>query len=107
LDAEQLRCEVARDRRDARVRLVGALDLATVAVLEAELAQLREAGARRIVLDLSALDFIDSTGLRCILERDSKARQDGFSIVLVPGPPAVQRVFDITRTTERLPFIDP
>lgn len=49
---------------------------------------------------------MDSTGLRCILERDSEARQDGFSMVLVPGPPAVQRVFDITRSTERLPFID-
>ena len=86
-DADDLRCEVSRDRRGARVRLVGALDLATVPVLEAQVAELRSSGIRRIVLDLSALGFIDSTGLRCILERDSEARQDGFSMVLVPGPP--------------------
>ena len=58
------------------------------------------------MLDLSALEFMDSTGLRCILEHDSEGRQDGFSVVLVRGPTAVQRVFDITGTTERLTFID-
>ena len=88
------------------MRLVGALDLATVPVLDAQIAELRTSGIRRIVLDLSALGFMDSTGLRCILEQDMQARQDGFSMVLVPGPSVVQRVFDVTRTTDRLPFID-
>ena len=105
-DAGDLRCEVSRDGRGARVRLVGALDLATVPVLEAQVADLRSSGVRRIVLDLSALGFMDSTGLRCILERDSEARQDGFSVVLVRGPAVVQRVFEITGTTGRLAFID-
>jgi anti-anti-sigma regulatory factor len=43
-----------------------------------------------VVLDLSRLGFIDCTGLRCILELDAEARNDGFSIELVPGPPVVQ-----------------
>lgn len=86
------------------IQAVGELDLATVAILDAELASLRDAGFRRLILDLSSLDFMDSTGLRCILRYDAEARQDGFSIALIPGPPAVHRVFQVTQTEARLPF---
>jgi anti-anti-sigma factor len=106
-DAEQLRCEVSRAGDVAELRLFGALDLATVPTVDARIAELREAGMRRVLLDLSSLEFMDSSGLRCILRLDGEARQDGFSLSLVPGPAAVQRVFEITRTTERLPFISP
>ena len=106
-DADPLRCDVSReDGGGARLRLAGALDLATVPVLESELRTLREAGVRRLILDLSALSFLDSTGLRLIIERDDDARRDGFSLSLVPGPPAVQRVFELTGTAARLPFVD-
>ena len=105
--AESFRCEVSRADGTATVHILGALDLATAPVLDAQLAELRDAGCRRLILDLRGLDFIDSTGLRCILRYDADARQDGFSIALIQGPPAVQRVFMLTRTTEHLPFIDP
>ena len=105
-DAEGLGCEIVREGDVGRVRVSGALDLATVPILEAELAALRRAGFRRLVLDLSELGFMDSTGLRCILVRDAEARQDGFSFALVAGPRAVQRVFDLTGTAARLTFVD-
>ena len=105
-DAEPLRCDVSPEREAVRLRAVGALDLATVPILEAELAGLREAGFRHVVLDLSDLGFIDASGLRCIMELDAEARQDGFSIALVPGPRAVQRVFELSDTAARLPFIE-
>ena len=89
-----------------RLRLGGALDLATVPKLEAELARLTRE-ARRLILDLSTLQFMDSTGLRCMLKLDAESRRDGFSLALVPGPPAVQRVFEITGTAAVLPFTDP
>ena len=97
---------ISREREAVRVRAVGALDLATVPILEAEVAELRDAGFRHLVLDLSGLGFMDSSGLRCIIELDAEARQDGFSIALVPGPRAVQRVFELTGATALLPFID-
>jgi anti-anti-sigma factor len=105
-DAEPFRCDVSPEREAVRVRALGALDLATVPILEAEVAQLRDAGFRRLVLDLSGLGFMDSSGLRFIIELDADARRDGFSIALVAGPPAVQRVFELTGTTAQLPFID-
>ena len=105
-DAEGFDCEIVRERDAGRIRISGALDLATVPILEAELTALRQAGVRRLILDLRGLGFMDSTGLRCILVRDAEARQDGFSFALVAGPRAVQRVFELTGTAARLTFID-
>jgi len=105
-DSDALGCEIVRDGHAVSVRVSGELDLATVPILEAELAALRQAGFRRLILDLSELGFMDSTGLRCILARDAEARQDGFSFALVAGPRAVQRVFELTGTAARLTFVD-
>ena len=66
--AESFRCDVSRQGATATVRALGELDLATVPVLDDQLAELRDAGSRRLILDLRGLDFIDSTGLRCIYE---------------------------------------
>jgi anti-anti-sigma factor len=76
-----------------------------VPVLERQLQELREAGFRRLIVDFGGLSFMDSTGLKLALKWDAAARQDGFQICFIPGPPVVQRVFEITCTGGRLPFI--
>jgi hypothetical protein len=48
---------------------------------------------------------MESTGLKLALRWDAAAGQDGFQICFIPGPPVVQRVFEITCTGGRLPFI--
>ena len=58
------------------------------------------------MVDLSKLSFLDSTGLRCIVTADERAREEGRRIVIVRGPDAVQRVFAITRLDERLEMVD-
>ena len=69
------RVEVSRDGDNARLRLTGELDLDTTPILQAEIAALRETGSRSLVLDLTGLDFIDSSGLHCILDgTPSRAR---------------------------------
>ena len=101
-----LRMDVATADGTSRVRLVGELDLSTVPELQARVAALRAGGSTRVVLDLEELDFIDSTGLRMILELHGEAARDGFTLALVPGGEAVQRVFDVTGTADVLPFIE-
>lgn len=103
---EPFRCEISRENTTATLRAIGEPDLATAPVLNDHLAELRDAGFRRLILDLRGLDFIDSTGLRLILTHHSQARNNGFSISLIRGSSAVQRVFELTGTTARLPFID-
>lgn len=89
-----------------RVALRGELDLSTVNKVDEELQALEADGAPLIVLDLSRLSFLDSTGLRCLVTADQRAREAGRRLVLVRGPDAVQRVFTITRLEERLDMVD-
>jgi anti-sigma B factor antagonist len=107
LTHQPFRCDVEPHREAVRVRPVGELDLATVDVVEARLSDLRAAGFTAMTLDLRGLRFIDSTGLRMILLWDARAREDGFAFRLIAGPPAVQRLFDLTGTTAQLGFVDP
>ena len=104
---QPFRCDVAFERDAASVQTVGELDMGTVPILSAELAQLRRAGCRQVIIDLRGLSFMDSSGLHFLLDCHAAARQDGFTMALVPGPPAVQRVFELTATATVLPFVDP
>jgi anti-anti-sigma factor len=58
-----------------------------------------------LVLDLSQLTFIDSTGIHVALELAKRSIQQNVRLVIVPGPPAVQRPFEILQLTDALPFL--
>ena len=88
------------------VALEGELDLSTVAKVQEELRRVEASAPATVVVDLSKLSFLDSTGLRCIVTADERARDEGRRIVIVRGPDAVQRVFAITRLEERLEMVD-
>jgi anti-anti-sigma factor len=94
---------------DSEVAIVtprGELDLSGAAVLEPELERLvDEPGLTTLVLDLSRLDFMDSSGLRLVVVASTRAREAGRRFVLVRGDEQVHRVFEITRMAERLEFI--
>ena len=86
--------------------LIGELDLSTVAKVQEELRRIEAGSPATLVVDLSKLSFLDSTGLRCIVTADERAREEGRRIVIVRGPDAVQRVFAITRLDDRLDMVD-
>jgi anti-anti-sigma factor len=89
------------------IAATGELDLSGAAVLEAELERLTgdpELGT--LVLDLSGLEFMDSSGLRLVVLADMRAREAGHRFALVRGPETVHRVFEITRMSDRLDFVD-
>ena len=91
----------------AVVTLTGELDVAGSAMLEQELERVTgELSPTALVLDLSELDFMDSTGLRLVVTADQRAREAGCAFALVRGKEDVQRVFEITRMNDRLRFLD-
>jgi anti-anti-sigma factor len=100
--------EVRTEDRDGlvHVALMGELDLSTVAKVQEELRRIEAASPPTLVVDLSKLSFLDSTGLRCIVTADERARGEGRRVVIVRGPDPVQRVFAITRLEERLEMVD-
>ena len=86
--------------------LRGELDLSTVERVENELDAVETGDEKLLVLDLSGLTFLDSTGLRLMVTADQRAQKDGRRLVIVKGPETVQRVFSITKLDETLEMVD-
>ena len=95
--------EVAHGRRH-RLVLVGELDIAPVADLETRVLRLCAEGASSIVIVLSRLTFMGSTGIRMILAAREACAERGCEFFVIPGPPSVQRLFEITGLLDQLPF---
>jgi anti-anti-sigma factor len=95
-------------RREGSALLVaprGEIDLATVDLVRGAVEAEREPGDN-LVLDLREVAFMDTSGLRFILELVDHAERDSFSVRIVRGPTAVQRVFEVSGLEPRLPFVD-
>jgi anti-sigma B factor antagonist len=101
--------ETAIDGDVATVRLVGDLDLASAPRAEEAIRRLEdgERSPGRIVLDLRGVRFLDSTGLRLVLELDAAATQASQELQIIRGSAVVQRIFEVTQVSERLKFVDP
>jgi anti-anti-sigma factor len=97
-------CQVSREEGGAVVSPRGELDMATVGAVDAELQQLRQTGTERIVLDLGGLTFMDSSGLHLLVRWTNEASKDGFAFELEPGPPVVQRIFELAAVNDTLPW---
>jgi anti-anti-sigma factor len=83
----------------------GEIDLATVDFVRDAVEREKQAG-EDLVLDLRDVGFLDTSGLRYVLELNDRASRDGFNLRLVKGPTAVQRVFEVSGVEPRLPFVD-
>jgi stage II sporulation protein AA (anti-sigma F factor antagonist) len=83
----------------------GELDMATQGELRAVLER-AAAESSAVTLDLGELRFLDTSGLRLILETSEAARRDGFAFSVRPGAEPVQRLFAIAGVTDLVPFDD-
>ena len=87
---------VRRHSTATRVCVRGELDLTTVGELDTVLRDHRGSG-RSVILDLSELSFIGSTGLRVIMDAQTHANRDGWNLSLDPDvPDTVGRLLDLT-----------
>ena len=84
--------------------LSGELDMVSCADLEAAISLLCKQGARRLVLDLSQLTFMDLIGLRMVLFAKELCEWHRCEFGLVPGPASVQSVFEFTNLLDVMPF---
>jgi anti-anti-sigma factor len=93
---------------EGRFHLVlrGELDLSTVGKVQEEIRQAADRDPKLLVLDLSQLTFLDSTGLRCLVKADERANEEGWRLVVVKGPEPVHRVFTITRLDDRFEIVE-
>ncbi len=88
------------------VSVAGELDLATAPELRAALDVAEAGAAHAITLDLSEVDFIDSTGVAVLIEYTARSRANGDRLRILAGP-AVEHVLDVSGTRSHLPLLEP
>ena len=86
------------------VALAGELDLPAAPLVRDALARALHEPRQRLIIDLSGLTFIDSSGLHVLLQVERRCRNTGRGLIVRPGPPNVQKVFELTNIIGRLPF---
>ena len=91
----RLTVDLLSDARGVAVKLDGELDLATVPELDRHLARIEVTEVSRVLIDLSGVTFMDSTGLTAFIAARNRLKGDD-SIVLTRPRPNVLRVFEIT-----------
>lgn len=96
-----------RDGDDgARIVVSGDLDIATVPELEAAIDRLLEDAVRRLSIDLRALTFADSSGVRLLISIGDRAAAGGWTLQIVRPPDEAFMVFRISGADASLPFVD-
>jgi anti-anti-sigma factor len=108
IDAGVLKLESSREGDSHRLRLLGEFDLSGSESFKEEIARIEAGDAAQILIDLSALEFMDSTGLRLLLETDLRHRENdqGSRVRYVRPQGEVARLLHLTRVDERLSFVD-
>jgi anti-sigma B factor antagonist len=95
----------------AWVHLAGELDVETTPELERTLRD-PDSQARLVVLDMRDLAFMDSSGVHAIVNAGARVRRLGHRLVILRGPPNVDRLFALTGNTHHIedgdvPPVDP
>jgi anti-sigma B factor antagonist len=83
--------------------LAGDIDIRTAPALRERLGELVGAG-QVVVVDLSAVEFLDSSGLGAFVGAANALRAAGGSLRLACPRPHVQKIFRISRLAEVIPI---
>ena len=102
-----LSIEVTLPREDtALITVEGDLDIDTATELQHHLANQLHHGRRHFLLDLSAVPFMDSSGMNIVLRVYQETRATSGSVHVIAPTPAVRRILDLTGVSITVPTVD-
>jgi anti-anti-sigma factor len=88
------------------VLLKGELDLPATAEMSDELHELARREERLVVIDLRAVTFMDSSGLRLLVTLRNTVTDRGARLLLGDVSPAVRRVVDVAGLTDWFEYVE-
>jgi anti-sigma B factor antagonist len=95
-----------READTGRLRLLGELDLASVAGVEQAVDAALAQGVRTLTLELSGLSFVDSSGLRLFIVLSQRAATEGWKLSMTRPQEQAMTVFRVSGLVENLPFAE-
>ena len=102
-EVEGFAVDVLTDREVAVVEVSGEVDMAVAGELEQALSPDRVDGRTAVVIDLTAVTFMDSSGIRALLVGHSALQKAGIrSAVAIREDSPVRRVIDLAEVTDML-----
>lgn len=101
-----MKVTVTADGETRIVRIEGRLDGLTSPQLEQEILKLDEDGHHRLALELEALEYISSAGLRVLLLAVKKARAAGGRVVLYGAGGMIREILEVSGFLSILPLAD-
>jgi anti-anti-sigma factor len=99
--------EIRGSKSHALVLLKGELDVSTAGRLYEELAALNREGAIHVALNLSELEFIDSTGISVIIAEHKRTASAGGELIILTPHRNVRRVFEVSGLMDVLHVLPP
>jgi len=102
----QFHVSAERIGAEALIAVEGELDIATLPDFEAAVTRMRSQGLERMVIDLRKLEFLDSMSIELLLRLHGELTATGAELVVVRGPRAVNRVFDLMELQRVLTLVD-
>jgi anti-sigma B factor antagonist len=97
-----LTTSVLYDDDVALISLAGELDLTVAPLVDAAVTHVLDDGLRRVLLDLDALRFCDSSGLGALLRAARRVREAGGTCVVAAARGPVSRLLDLTGMEQAL-----
>jgi stage II sporulation protein AA (anti-sigma F factor antagonist) len=103
---DELRISVTAGTAHILVTLAGECDLNSGRQLRDVLMSEVSRGADRLIVDLSALSFMDSTGMQVLMSARSLLAVRGGTLALVAPQPVVARILELTGADQMIPVYD-
>ncbi len=94
--AVELKVSTRSHADHAILTVVGEIDLYTAPRLQAEFTRLLETGPDRVVIDMSGVEFCDSTGMNVLLSALKRMRERGGRLEVASPRPAVRKILQVT-----------
>jgi len=105
--SSMLRICAERDGSNFYLRLTGELDFSNVKLLNGELDRLEKSDAEQLIVDLTGLEFIDSSGIALLVRASQRSAEDSNRLRIKRSDHlAVKRILGVARVENGLPFID-
>jgi anti-anti-sigma factor len=96
VSADALEIDLSESAGRTVIRLGGHLDASTSPRLFAQFAQLSRRGITHLELDLTHLEFMDSSGLSVVVAEHKRAQADGGGLVILHPNRRVIRLFQLS-----------